>query len=119
MPPPGQARRRPPPAWTQSRPSRTTYPPTNTASPTHSRWARQLVLSGSSLPAVAEPLPRRALTSGVTGSPKGRVLVVRRQIEQANVVLGTTGLTATDPRRYVMSVLNAVLGGGMSSRLFQ
>jgi predicted Zn-dependent peptidase len=47
------------------------------------------------------------------------VLVVRRQIEQANVVLGTTGLTATDPRRYVMSVLNAVLGGGMSSRLFQ
>jgi len=67
----------------------------------------------------AAPLPRRPLTSDVSGAPAGRVLVVRRQIEQANVVLGTTGLTATDPRRYVMSVLNAVLGGGMSSRLFQ
>ncbi|HEX2804684.1 MAG TPA: pitrilysin family protein, partial [Kineosporiaceae bacterium] len=65
------------------------------------------------------PLARRPLTDGVSGAPSGRVLVVRRQIEQANVVLGCTGLTATDPRRYVMSVLNAVLGGGMSSRLFQ
>ena len=44
---------------------------------------------------------------------------MNRPIEQANVVLGTTGLTATDERRHVMSVLNAVLGGGMSSRLFQ
>jgi predicted Zn-dependent peptidase len=67
----------------------------------------------------ATPLPRRPVTDGVSGAPTGRVLVVRRQIEQANVVLGCTGLTATDPRRYVMSVLNAVLGGGMSSRLFQ
>ena len=49
----------------------------------------------------------------------GGLLVVRRPTEQANVVLGTVGLTATDDRRYAMSVLNAVLGGGMSSRLFQ
>jgi predicted Zn-dependent peptidase len=35
------------------------------------------------------------------------------------VVLGTTALTATDERRYALWVLNAVLGGGMSSRLFQ
>jgi predicted Zn-dependent peptidase len=65
------------------------------------------------------PMARRPITEEVSGAPTGRVLVVRRQIEQANVVLGCTGLTATDPRRYVMSVLNAVLGGGMSSRLFQ
>ena len=39
--------------------------------------------------------------------------------EQANVVLGCTGLTATDDRRFALRVLNAVLGGGMSSRLFQ
>ena len=45
--------------------------------------------------------------------------MVRRPTEQANVVIGTTGLTATDERRYALSVLNAVLGGGMSSRLFQ
>ena len=42
-----------------------------------------------------------------------------RPTEQANVILGTLGLTANDERRYVLSVLNAVLGGGMSSRLFQ
>jgi predicted Zn-dependent peptidase len=78
-----------------------------------------LARSGWDLADGVQPLARRGLTTEVTGAPAGRVLVVRRQIEQANVVLGTTGLTATDDRRYVMSVLNAVLGGGMSSRLFQ
>ncbi|MCV2396125.1 insulinase family protein [Actinotalea sp. M2MS4P-6] len=49
----------------------------------------------------------------------GTEVVVRRATEQANVIVGGVGLTATDDRRYVMSVLGAVLGGGMSSRLFQ
>ena len=35
------------------------------------------------------------------------------------MVLGMQGLTRSDPRRYVLSVLNAALGGGSSSRLFQ
>lgn len=48
-----------------------------------------------------------------------RVRVVDRRTEQLNVVLGTTGLPRTDPRRFALSVLNAALGGGMSSRLFQ
>jgi predicted Zn-dependent peptidase len=81
--------------------------------------AEQLGRSGWELADGVSPSARRPLTTEVTGAAQGRTLVVRRQIEQANVVLGTTGLTATDPRRYVMSVLNAVLGGGMSSRLFQ
>jgi predicted Zn-dependent peptidase len=42
-----------------------------------------------------------------------------REIEQANVVLGMSGLVRNDPRRWALGVLNAVLGGGMSSRLFQ
>ena len=45
--------------------------------------------------------------------------VIRRSTEQANVILGGVGLTGTDQRRYPLLVLNAVLGGGMSSRLFQ
>jgi predicted Zn-dependent peptidase len=81
--------------------------------------AEHLGRSGWELADGVSPLPRRPLTTEVSGAAQGRTLVVRRQIEQANVVLGTTGLTATDGRRYVMSVLNAVLGGGMSSRLFQ
>jgi predicted Zn-dependent peptidase len=67
----------------------------------------------------AQPQSRRTAGLAAAGAPSGRTLVVHRPTEQANVVLGTTGLTATDRRRYTMSVLNAVLGGGMSSRLFQ
>ncbi|QTE30594.1 M16 family metallopeptidase [Pengzhenrongella sicca] len=50
---------------------------------------------------------------------QGSHVTVRRTTEQANVIIGGLGLTATDPRRFTLSVLNAVLGGGMSSRLFQ
>src|SRR5579864_7230622 len=39
--------------------------------------------------------------------------------EQAYLVLGTRGLSVRDERRYALSVLDTVLGGGMSSRLFQ
>jgi predicted Zn-dependent peptidase len=45
--------------------------------------------------------------------------VVRRTTEQANVVLGGPGVARTDERRFALGVLNAALGGGMSSRLFQ
>jgi predicted Zn-dependent peptidase len=34
-------------------------------------------------------------------------------------MVGSEGLYVDDPRRYAMGVLNTVLGGGMSSRLFQ
>jgi len=46
-------------------------------------------------------------------------LVKRKDTEQAYVVLGTQGLSVRDERRYVLSVLDTILGGGMSSRLFQ
>ncbi|MDQ6931120.1 MAG: insulinase family protein [Candidatus Eremiobacteraeota bacterium] len=39
--------------------------------------------------------------------------------EQAYVVLGAGGLSVRDDRRYVLSVMDTILGGGMSSRLFQ
>ena len=39
--------------------------------------------------------------------------------EQAYVLLGTPGLGLRDERRYAFSVLEMLLGGGMSSRLFQ
>ncbi|GGD17977.1 M16 family metallopeptidase [Nocardioides daphniae] len=44
---------------------------------------------------------------------------VTRALEQVNLVLGVRGLTRNDPRRFVLGVLNTVLGGGTSSRLFQ
>jgi predicted Zn-dependent peptidase len=42
-----------------------------------------------------------------------------KNLEQVHMCLGTKGVPATDPRRYTCSVLNVILGGNMSSRLFQ
>jgi len=83
--------------------------------------AEYLSRSGWPLDAAGLPLSRRggAASAPQVAAGSARRVVVRRQTEQAHVVLGTTSLTATDPRRYAMSVLNTVLGGGMSSRLFQ
>ncbi|QAY70578.1 M16 family metallopeptidase [Xylanimonas protaetiae] len=79
-----------------------------------------LVHGGWSLEEAVAPRERRATTEQVEGVPtEGIALSVRRPVEQANVIVGSTGLTATDDRRFALSVLNAVLGGGMSSRLFQ
>ena len=44
---------------------------------------------------------------------------VTRPFEQVNLVLGVNGLARGDGRRYALGVLNACLGGGPSSRLFQ
>jgi predicted Zn-dependent peptidase len=46
-------------------------------------------------------------------------LIKTKDTEQAYVVLGGAGLNVRDERRYVLSVLDTILGGGMSSRLFQ
>jgi predicted Zn-dependent peptidase len=46
------------------------------------------------------------------------VHVERRESDQAHLVLGAGGIPLDHPDRYVMSVLQTVLGGGMSSRLF-
>ena len=42
-----------------------------------------------------------------------------RDIEQVNLVLGYGGVAYDDPDYYAASVLSTLLGGGMSSRLFQ
>ena len=42
-----------------------------------------------------------------------------RELEQAHLCLGTRGLAAGDERRFVASLLHIILGGNMSSRLFQ
>jgi len=44
---------------------------------------------------------------------------VRRKLHQQHVVLGRRTFSYLDDRRYTLMVLNALMGGGMSSRLFQ
>ncbi len=73
------------------------------------------VLTNAAPPAPPR-LPGRA--GAEVGSGTG-VRLISRPIEQANLVLGCAGLARTDDRRFALGVLNAALGGGMSSRLFQ
>jgi predicted Zn-dependent peptidase len=47
------------------------------------------------------------------------ILIEQRKIDQTHIVLGVRGINAFDKRRYTLHVLNSVLSGGMSSRLFQ
>jgi predicted Zn-dependent peptidase len=42
-----------------------------------------------------------------------------KSLEQVHLCLGMAGIHQTHPKRYVAYVLNTLLGGGMSSRLFQ
>jgi predicted Zn-dependent peptidase len=45
--------------------------------------------------------------------------VLDKDLEQAHLVLGTRCPSMTSEDRYAVHVLNVILGGGMSSRLFQ
>lgn len=47
-----------------------------------------------------------------------RVRLERRETEQANLCLALPGIAHDDPRRFALDLLNSILGGGMSSRLF-
>jgi predicted Zn-dependent peptidase len=51
--------------------------------------------------------------------PPRSIVVHNRPTEQAHLVVGTRALDRGDDDRFALSVLNQVLGGGMSSRLFQ
>ncbi len=68
--------------------------------------------------APAPPAPQRAAEPGVRTRPP-TTLVRTKDSEQAHVVLGCPGISRLDERRFALGVLNNVLGGGMSSRLFQ
>ena len=48
-----------------------------------------------------------------------RVAVIERDLEQVHIMIGTLAPSVTSPKRYTGFLLNAILGGSMSSRLFQ
>lgn len=67
----------------------------------------------------AEPVTRPSARRAPASPGRGMRAVAQRPSEQAHLVLGLGGIRRTDDRRYALGVLNAALGGGMSSRLFQ
>lgn len=67
-------------------------------------------------------LPRRAAPPGGPPPPTARAPGVRhvaRDSAQAHIVLGSPSVMHADPRRHTLVLVDTLLGGGMSSRLFQ
>lgn len=67
-------------------------------------------------------LPSSAKTSKIKTIEKqdGPVLTVyHKQTDQSHIVLGARAFDVFDERQYILEVLSDILGGGMSSRLFQ
>ena len=74
--------------------------------------------AGWNLDELNAPRVRRSLEPAAV-KRRSALRVIHEENSQANILIGMQGLVGNDPRRYAMAVLNTVLGGGMSSRLFQ
>ncbi len=70
------------------------------------------------LTAELERAPQPVQRSTANGYDAEETLI-RKPIQQAHLVLGARSIGLDDPRRTVLTTLNTVLGGGMSSRLSQ
>ncbi len=68
---------------------------------------------GSLKPEAVPPAPSRP-------QPQARITTrTKKELEQVHICLGVPSYPLADERRYAATVLNNILGGGMSSRLFQ
>jgi predicted Zn-dependent peptidase len=47
------------------------------------------------------------------------IVLIKKETEQVNLCLGTLGIAYSSPDYYTLMLINAILGDGMSSRLFQ
>ena len=55
----------------------------------------------------------------ITPAPRSAIDINMRQLEQVHICVNTRGIGTPDSRRYAFSLMNTILGGNMSSRLFQ
>jgi predicted Zn-dependent peptidase len=64
------------------------------------------------------PNPRRAQFDSELGQAE-RFRFIEKDVAQANVLLGFQSIRGNDDARYALGIMNTILGGGMSSRLYQ
>jgi predicted Zn-dependent peptidase len=82
----------------------------------HNKFVRMLQRAQSQQrPPAGGPRVRRPL---VKAPPPG-FRFVKKDTEQYHVCLGAPGISRSDRRRFAASILDAILGGSASSRLFQ
>jgi predicted Zn-dependent peptidase len=55
----------------------------------------------------------------LTQAPPPGLRFERKETEQYHLCLGAPGISRSDPRRFAASLLDSILGGSASSRLFQ
>jgi predicted Zn-dependent peptidase len=58
-------------------------------------------------------------SDGAVVTPEGRLLFYPKETEQYHICFGGRGIARADERRFALSVLDAVFGGSVSSRLFR
>jgi len=63
--------------------------------------------------------PGNSFPERITPQGNSKINLHQKPLEQVHICLGTKGLSITDPRRFAYSLMNTILGGNMSSRLFQ
>jgi predicted Zn-dependent peptidase len=63
--------------------------------------------------------PKRRLRSPLVKTPAPGIRFQRKETEQYHVCLSAPGIARSDRRRFAASLLDGVLGGSASSRLFQ
>ncbi len=64
-------------------------------------------------------LQEKSFDGFVPATYVGGDVSVERDIEQVHVIFGLRSIAVNDPDFYAMQILSYILGGGMSSRLFQ
>ncbi|MCW2618150.1 MAG: putative zinc protease [Modestobacter sp.] len=74
---------------------------------------------GDRLSGSARPEPLRLGEDVDLAAPARPTGLIHRRTEQTHLLLGGLGMGRLDERRYAAAVLDAAVGGGMSSRLFQ
>src|SRR5688572_9811536 len=79
----------------------------------HARVREMIMRTLEGLPATSEPIG--------AGAPRfvPQVTIRNKDLEQSHVCLGTDGYQQDHLDRYASYILNTILGGSMSSRLFQ
>lgn len=95
------------------------YRPSNIVVAAAGRVGHAQVVDGVQRRFAGRPGDRRHPPRQVPTAAPRPVLVRRNPTEQAHLVLGVRALDRHDEDRYALSLLDHILGGSMSSRLFQ